>query len=60
MLKRFPLAEGKEFHFRAEAYNVFNHPNIFNPNGNMRSSDFGKILNKSGNRTMQIALKFIF
>jgi hypothetical protein len=60
MLKRFPLAEGREFHLRAEAYNVFNHPNIFNPVGNMRNSDFGKILNKSGNRTMQIALRFVF
>jgi hypothetical protein len=39
---------------------VFNHPNIFNPQGNMRSADYGKILTKSGNRTMQIALRFVF
>ncbi len=60
MLKRFTIAEGKQLHFRAEAYNIFNHPNIFNPNGNMRSSDYGKILNRSGNRTMQMALRFVF
>ncbi|MFB3827305.1 MAG: hypothetical protein ACE15B_11075 [Bryobacteraceae bacterium] len=45
------IAEGKPVHFRAEAYNLFNHPNIYNPNGNM---------NKSGNRTMQMALRFVF
>lgn len=60
MLKRFTIAEGKQVHFRAEAYNLFNHPNIYNPNGNMRSGDYGKILNKSGNRTMQMALRFVF
>jgi hypothetical protein len=59
-LKRFTLAQGKEVHLRAEVYNVFNHPNIFNPEGNMRGSDYGKILIKSGNRTMQIALRFVF
>ncbi|HWR52383.1 MAG TPA: carboxypeptidase regulatory-like domain-containing protein [Bryobacteraceae bacterium] len=60
MLKRFTIAEGKQVHFRAEAYNIFNHPNIYNPNANMRSSDYGKILTKSGNRTMQMALRFVF
>ena len=28
MLKRFTIAEGKQVHFRAEAYNVFNHPHL--------------------------------
>jgi hypothetical protein len=44
MLIRFTSAEGKRVHLHAEAYNVFNHPNIFNPEGNVRSSDYGNIL----------------
>ena len=60
MLKGFALSESKQIQFRAEAYNIFNHPNIYNPNSNMRSGDYGRILTKSGNRTMQMALKFVF
>jgi hypothetical protein len=60
LLKNFRFWEGKTFQFRAEAYNVFNHPNLGNPNMNMRNSDFNKIINRNGNRTMQIGMRFLF
>jgi hypothetical protein len=60
LLKNFRFTEQRYFQFRAEAYNLFNHPNMDNPNTNMRSRDFGRILNLSGNRTMQIGLRFVF
>ena len=45
---------------RVEAYNWLNHTTLNNPATNMSNSDFGKILTRSGNRTMQFGLKYIF
>jgi hypothetical protein len=36
--RKFPLPEKLNLQFRADAFNVFNHPNFTNPNG---SFDFG-------------------
>jgi len=60
LLKNFRFFEGKTIQFRAEAYNFLNHANLINPNLNIRNSDFNKIINRSGNRTMQIGLRFLF
>jgi hypothetical protein len=60
LLKNFRFFEGKTLQFRAEAYNLFNHPNLDNPVLNMRNGDFNKIINRSGNRTMQMGLRFLF
>lgn len=60
VLKNFRFWEGKTFQFRAEGYNVFNHPNLGDPNLNIRNTDFNKIINRSGNRTMQMGLRFLF
>jgi hypothetical protein len=60
VLKNFPLFEGKTIQFRAEAYNVLNHPNLGNPNLNLRNSDFNRIITRNGNRAMQIGFRFLF
>jgi hypothetical protein len=60
LLKNFRFFEGKTIQFRAEAYNVLNHPNLGNPNLNLRNSDFNKIINRNGNRMMQLGLRFLF
>jgi hypothetical protein len=47
--------------FRAEAFNVANHPTWGTPGLTVNAaSGFGQILSASGNRTVQLALKFLF
>lgn len=58
--KNFRFTERKVFEVRAEAFDVLNHNNLSSPNTTMTSADFTKILSRSGNRTMQIGLRFAF
>ena len=75
MFKNFRSARfGNErnlLQFRAEVFNLFNHPNLGTPDANLSSSTFGRILstvgylsfaNPTGStmRQIQLALKFIF
>jgi hypothetical protein len=63
MVKRFELAERKYLSFRAEAYNVINHPDFANPGVNFggAASAFGRISGVVNNpRIMQLALRFDF
>jgi hypothetical protein len=65
LFKAFPIKERVGFQFRAEAFNVFNHPNLggasgggvgFNPN----SANFGKVTTKGSERNMQLSLRLYF
>jgi len=61
VLKTIPLGEIKHFEFRAELFNIFNHTQFFNPDGN--SSDgtqFGQVTQARDPREVQFALKFYF
>ena len=58
--KNFPITERQHLQFRAELFNLPNHPNWNGANSNPTSSTFGKVTSKSGNRTIQLALKYIF
>ncbi|MEO8077422.1 MAG: TonB-dependent receptor [Acidobacteriota bacterium] len=44
LFRTFRLSPKFELQFRAEAFNVSNTPHFANPNGNVNSSNFGKVL----------------
>ncbi len=63
LVKRFELMEHKYLTFRAEAYNLINHPDFANPGVNFggTASAFGKISTTVNNpRIGQLALRFDF
>ena len=68
--KNFSISERQRVQFRAEFFNAFNHPNDNNPdmtsgtnltfpNLNVNPT-FGLIMAKSGNRNIQLGLKYMF
>jgi Carboxypeptidase regulatory-like domain/TonB dependent receptor len=72
--KILPVGEGKHFEFRAEFFNIFNHAQFLNPDGNItdgnilgdgtidpnQPGDFGKVKHTRDPRQIQFALKFAF
>jgi hypothetical protein len=62
LTKAFRLPwEGKRLQFRAEAFNVFNHPNFTNPSLSLESPQtFGEFQGTMEPRSMQFALRFEF
>jgi outer membrane receptor protein involved in Fe transport len=61
ILKTFPLSENRQVDFRAEFFNLFNHTQFFNPDGNLSDgSQFGQVTLVRDPRLVQFALKFKF
>lgn len=58
--KNFITAERQRLQVRFEFFNLLNHPNWGGANSNPTSGQFGLVTSKSGSRTIQIALKYIF
>ena len=58
--KNFITAEKQRLQVRGEFFNLLNHPNWGGANSNPTSGQFGLVTSKSGSRTIQIALKYIF
>jgi hypothetical protein len=60
--KTFPFAGDRyRFVFRADAYNVFNHPSFSTPNATIVSTSFGTINSTVGSpRVLQGALRMEF
>jgi hypothetical protein len=66
-LKRFDLGKEQRYlQFRAEIFNLFNHPNFDNPSVVQSSSTFGKIISagvqdqRASSRQIQFALRLAF
>jgi outer membrane receptor protein involved in Fe transport len=59
-LKNIHVTERKEFQFRAELFNFWNHTNLGLPNSDISSPTFGSIHSDLGPRVIQVALKFLF
>lgn len=59
-LKNIRVAESKELQFRAEFFNILNHPNFHLPNSDISSPTFNQILKAEPPRLMQLALKLLF
>src|SRR5206468_2923249 len=61
LFKKIAISERTGFQFRAEAFNVLNHPNWGGANFNPTSATFGKVTGKTGDvRNMQLSLRFYF
>ena len=63
VVKHIPLSfrEGTDIEFRAEFFNLFNHPQFFVPDGDLSSATFGRINQTVNNaRLTQFALKVRF
>ena len=60
-LKNFKITERVTAQFRAEAFNIINHPNFGNPNANISNGNVGTITTFSfDNRDLQFALKLLW
>jgi Carboxypeptidase regulatory-like domain/TonB dependent receptor len=59
-LKNIRVAENKDLQFRAEFFNLFNHPNFRLPDSDISSPTFGQIQEALPPRLIQLALKFMF
>ncbi len=60
VLKDIRVAESKSLQFRAEMFNILNHPNFRLPDSDISSPTFNQILSARDPRQVQFALKFLF
>jgi hypothetical protein len=61
VLRTFTISETKRVDFRGEFFNIFNHTQFFNPDGNFSDgSQFGQVTQVRDPRLVQFALKLFF
>ena len=58
--KNFAVTDKQRLQFRWEVFNVLNHPNWGGATNNPVSAAFGQVTAKTGERQLQLALKYIF
>jgi hypothetical protein len=57
LLRNFALGERMRLQFRAESFNIANHPNFGLPVADLNSPNFSQILTAGSARLLQFALK---
>ena len=61
MAKNWRFKERYGFQFRAEFFNLLNHPSFVGFNTNLNAgNDFGTLLNTQSSREIQLGIKFTF
>ena len=60
LIKDLKITERISMQFRGEFFNVFNHAQFYNPNGNINSGSFGQVLSARDPRIGQVAAKLQF
>ena len=60
IMRSFRLREAMSIQYRFEAYNVMNHFNLQDPGTSFGTANFGRIVGKSGPRSLQMGLKILF
>jgi len=60
LFKYFNIDETRRVQFRAECFNLLNHPNFGLPENDLESPAFGQILQAGSPRLMQLAVKLVF
>jgi hypothetical protein len=60
VIKSFRVTESSLFKYEANFFNLFNHPNLDNPNSNYNSGTFGQITGSGDPRVIQMALRYEF
>ena len=58
--KGFNVAGTQHFDFRIEVFNIFNRTRLGNAVTNPTLPDFGNIVSRVGNRTVQLGLQYVF
>jgi hypothetical protein len=60
VFKNFVIKEMHRVQLRFEFFNLLNHANLNNPDGNRSSPNFGKIFGVSGPRVIELGIKYNF
>ncbi len=61
VIKNIPVTERTHFEFRGEVFNIFNHTQFYNPDGDSTDgTQFGQVTQVKDPRLAQFALKFYF
>ncbi|MEO6965500.1 MAG: carboxypeptidase regulatory-like domain-containing protein [Acidobacteriaceae bacterium] len=60
LYKTFPITTRLNMQFRAEAFNVMNHPNFGGPSTSVGSGSYGQITSAADPRIMEFALKLTY
>jgi Carboxypeptidase regulatory-like domain len=60
LFKKFTITERQALTFRAEGFNFINHSNLSGVGTNPRAATFGMVTSKSGERDIQLSLRYSF